>query len=160
MNNACIIAACAVNSRNQKKAHNMYAHYFDKDFEIYYHINFRMYLHFRPITVVAPTGETFYIGSYYAPVLMNEIKPITLEAQSIAKQHTFSLKASKCKNGPDKYIEEHIDDFTSSQIWGYAKEEIISMYLDKVNKKYNIDLDKSSLDYTTQYCWEVECDVC
>jgi hypothetical protein len=158
MNSACIIAACAANARrNNDKGHNMYAHYFTKDYEFYYKVHFRMYLHFMPVSFVKYDKEV-YLGSIFAPYKQFALETATTEPRSIAKQWTFSIKASKCPKGPDKYVKDNLEQFTSSDVWKYSKEELIEEYVTEMQNKYNILIDKSALDYTVQYCWNVVCE--
>jgi hypothetical protein len=117
-----------------------------------------MYLHFKPIDIVAPTGEDNYIGSIYAPVIQRELKRVHIDAQSIMYPWSFSVRADKCSNGIDDYIQEHISEYENSSIWELGKEEILNKYLDEIKRKYNVILDKNSPDYTIQYCWEVDCE--
>jgi hypothetical protein len=157
MNSACIIAACAAGAHNrQKKNHNMYTQYFDKNFEIYYKVNFRMYLHFLPITYVKHTNEV-YLGSIYAPYNQIALETVCTEPKSIAKQHSFTIRANKCPNGPEAYIKDNLEKFTSSDIWKQYKEELINVYLVEMQEKYNIIIDRTALDYTEQFCWNIEC---
>jgi hypothetical protein len=157
MNSACIITACAAHRRTSQ-GHNNYAYYTTKDYELYYRVHFRMYLHFKPIDIVAPTGEDNYIGSIYAPVIQRELKRVHIDAQSIMYPWSFSVRADKCSNGIDDYIQEHISEYENSSIWELGKEEILNKYLDELKRKYNVILDKNSPDYTIQYCWEVDCE--
>lgn len=159
MNSACIIAACAANSRNNpiNRGPWMYTACIDNKLEIYYKINFRMYFHFNSIRVVRPVEEA-YTGSVYAPVKTLFVQPVIVNARTIAKAYSFSVIASKCPNGPDKYVEDNLERFTNSAVWESAKEEIINEYLENIKQKYNIILDKNSLDYSIQYCWDVDCD--
>lgn len=156
MNSACIIAACAAGARRRNEQKN-YSQYFDSNLELYYKVNFRMYIHFNRVKAIRPT-EDVYIGSIYAPFKAIMIEPVLIEACSVAKQHTFSLAASKCPNGPDKYIEENLEKYISSTIWKIDRDEIIEKYKQDIKNKYNIILDNSYLDYSVQYCWEIECD--
>ncbi len=155
MNSACIIAACAASARRQQESKN-YSQYFTKDLELYYRVNFRMYVHFNSIKAIRPT-EDVLIGSIYAPFKVTMIEPVTIEACSVAKQHSFSLRASKCPKGPDAYVKENLNKYTSSGIWQIAKKEIIDKYKQDIKDKYNIILDDSYLSYSIQYCWEIDC---
>ena len=155
MNSACIIAACAASARRQQESKN-YSQYFTQDLELYYRVNFRMYVHFNSIKAIRPT-EDVLIGSIYAPFKVTMIEPVTIEACSVAKQHSFSLRVSKCPKGPDAYIKENLNKYTSSGIWQIAKKEIIDKYKQDIKDKYNIILDDSYLSYSIQYCWEIDC---
>ena len=154
MNNACLIAACAAASRRNQNP-RLYTTYIDFKDNTYYKVNFRMYLHFNPIMIVCPEEEG-YVGSYFAPVLTNFIKTVQLESKTIAQQHSFMINSKKCKNGIDKYIENNLESFTGSTIWNLYRNEIIDKYVTDINRKYNIELDKSSVDYSIQFVYEVD----
>lgn len=154
MNSACIIAACAANARARQQKDNYKQYITNKDFEVYYKVNFRMYLHFNSITIVSPT-EKAYLGSIFAPYEVTCVKPVKVPATTIAKARTFSVQAKKCVNGPDQYVKDNLSRFENSEIWESEKFKIESEYLNDIEKRYNIILDRSSLDYTVQFCWDI-----
>lgn len=159
MNNACLIAACAAASRRNNKPKE-YATWFTTDnFDLYYIVNFRMYFYFNSLKAVTPIKKplTNPFGGFI-PESVTYIKPITIEGKTIAKSHSFPLKADKCKNGPKKYVEENLERYTTSSVWDSAKEEIIEMYLEEIKNTYGIILERNSISYTTQYCWNIECE--
>ena len=157
MNSACLIAACAVTARRNNN-HKMYARYFDSNFNVYYRFKIRKYYHFEPMMLVKPTYEPCYMGSIYAPFCQSEVQltPIKVDAKTIAVEHSFSVNEKKCPNGVENYIKDNLERLTTSTIWYMSDDQVLDMYTSELNKKYNIDLDKSSLSYTNQYCWEVE----
>jgi hypothetical protein len=159
MNSACIIAACAANGRatTTKQSHNNYAHYFTKDFELYYVIKLRKYYHFEPMTLVTPEESPCYIGSIYAPVKLDVmLKPVFLDAKTIAIEHQFSIRADKCVGGVDDFVKNNLERLTTSGVWYDSDDQVLNKYISEINRKYNIDLDRSSLKYTNQFCWEIE----
>ena len=157
MNNACLIASAAVTAR-RNNGHNMYAHYLDRDFDIYYKFKIRKYYHFEPMMLVKHTYELCYMGSIYAPFCESEVQltPIKVDARSIAIECSFTVYEKNCPNGVENYIKDNLERLTTSSIWFDSDKQALDMYITELNKKYNIDLDKSSLKYTNQYCWEVE----
>ena len=157
MNNACLIASAAATTRRNNN-HNRYTHYFDKDFNIYYRFKIRKYYHFEPMILVEPKYEPCYIGSMYAPICQSEIQltPIKVDAKTIAIEYSFSVYEKNCPNGIDNYIEDNFERLTNSGVWYDSNRQALDLYATELNKKYNINLDKSSLRYTNQYCWEVE----
>ena len=157
MNNACLIAAAAVTAR-RNNGHNMYAHYFDRDFNVYYKFKIRKYYYFEPMVLVKPTYEPCYMGSIYAPFCQSEVQltPIKVDAKTIAVEHSFSVCEKNCPNGIDNYIKDNLERLINSSIWYDSDRQTLDLYVTELNKKYNINLDKSSLRYTNQYCWEVE----
>lgn len=165
MVSACLIAACASGgntlTEEQKRKESMYNQYLTPDFDLYYIVKLRKYYHFEPMTLVKANYEPCYVGSIYAPILQSEVQlnPVKVEAKSITVEHTFSLRADKCKNGVDNYIRDNLDRYTESGIWYTSDREAIDLYVTELNKRYNIDLDPKSLTYTNQFCWEVESDV-
>lgn len=157
MNNACLSAAAAVTAR-RNSGYNMYAHYFDRDFNIYYIFKIRKYYHFEPMMLAKTTYEPCYMGSIYAPFCQSEVQltPIKVDAKSIAVEHTFTVYEKNCPNGIDNYIEDNLERLTNSGIWFDSDRQALDLYVTELNKRYNIDLDPKSLTYTNQYCWEVE----
>ena len=141
--NAALIAACAVSSRRdrQPKLHRyLFADNFD---ELYYEINFRMYIHFNSIDFITTDDVSLF-------------KRVKIEPQSIVKQRSFMLAVDKCPKGPDKYVEENIHKYIDSYLWEIDKKEIINKYKSEIEKKYNIIIDNRYFDYNIQYIWEVE----
>jgi hypothetical protein len=159
MNSATIIAACAVSARRRNSAN--YTQYFTKDFEFYYVVKLRKYYHFEPMTLVKANYEPCYVGSIYAPILQSDVQitPVRIEAKTVGVEKIFTVYSKNCPNGIDNYVEENIDRYVESGVWAMTDREVLYTYIDELNKKYNIELDKDSLKYTTQYCWEVESDV-
>ena len=157
MNNACLIAAAAVTAR-RNNSHNMYAHYFDRDFNIYYRFKIRKYYHFEPMMLVKPAHEPCYMGSIYAPYCQSEVQlsPVKVDAKTIAIEHSFSVYEKDCPNGVDNYIKDNLERLTVSSVWFDSDRQALDLYVNELNKRYNIDLDHSSLAYTNQFCWEVE----
>lgn len=160
MNNACLMASAVVTARRNNN-HNMYGHYFDRDFDIYYRFKIRKYYHFEPMMLVKPTYEPCYIGSIYAPICQSEVQltPIKVDAKTIIVEHSFSVYAKNCPNGVDNYIKDNLERLTTSNIWYNSDKQALDLYVTELNKRYNINLDPKSLTYTNQFCWEVDCDV-
>lgn len=129
--------------------------FFTRDCEPYFNVNFKMYLHFNSLQAVTPT-EIAYTGSVYAPIKNIIIKPIVIPANTLVGQYSFSLKNYKCPKGPADFVEKNLLRFTGSAVWDTIKEKLINDYLKFIENKYNIILEKRSLDYTTQYCWEIQ----
>lgn len=155
MNNCHIIAACQV----AKKGHNNYGHYIDfNNGQIYYKVNLRKYYHFEPTLIVTPIYEPLYIGSVYAPICQCEVQvsPVKIEAQTIAIEHCFYVYDKQCPEGIDNYIKKNLNKFITNNVWYDSDRQALDLYTTELNRKYNIDLDKNSLRYTNQYCWEVE----
>ena len=157
MNSACLIATCAAASRRNNN-HNMYAHYIDRDFNIYYRFKIRKYYHFEPMMIVKPTYEPCYMGSIYAPFCQSQVQltPIKVDAKTIAVEHSFSVYEKNCPDGVDTYIKDNLERLLNNGVWYDSDRQALDLYITELNRKYNIDLDKSSLRYTNQYCWEVE----
>lgn len=157
MNNACLIAAAAVTARRNND-HNMYAHYFDRDFDSYYRFKIRKYYHFEPMMLVKPTYEPCYMGSIYAPFCQSEVQltPVKVDAKTIAIEHIFSVYEKNCPNGVDNYIKDNLERLITSSVWFDSDRQALDLYVTELNRKYNINLDRNSLIYTNQYCWEVE----
>jgi hypothetical protein len=163
MVSACLIAACAANgklSAEQKLKESRYNQYFTKDFELYYKVKLRKYYHFEPMTLITKetTGYSKFFGGHFchSDVLL---RPVQVEAKSIAVEHHFTLRADLCKNGVDNYIKENLSRYTESSIWNSSDIEALDLYITELNRKYGIDLDPKSLKYTNQFCWEVDTDV-
>lgn len=160
MNSACLIASAAVTAR-RNNGHNMYAHYFDRNFNIYYKFKIRKYYHFEPMMLVKPTYEPCYMGSIYAPFCQSDVQvtPIKVDAKTIAVEHSFSVYEKNCPNGVDNYIRDNLERLINSGVWYDSDRQALDLYITELNERYNIDLDPKSLTYTNQFCWEVESDV-
>lgn len=157
MNSASLLGAAAVTTR-RNNGHNRYAHYFDREFDIYYRFKIRKYYHFEPMMLVKPTYEPCYVGSIYAPICQSEVQltPIKVDAKTIAVEHSFSVYEKNCPNGIDNYIKDNLERLINSNIWYDSDRQAFNLYVTELNRKYNINLDKGYLRYTNQYCWEVE----
>ena len=157
MNSACLIAACAVNSRRNNEY--KYKKYIDKELNLYYIVKYRMYLHFNSIEAIILDK----INSNLSPRLDGFIpqgcsltKRVKIEPRTICKQYTFSVDSKKCYTGIDDYIKDNKSKFEDSSIWDMYKYELINMYKKWVEDKYNVVLDDSYLDYNIQFCYEIE----
>ena len=157
MNSACIIAACAANARRHNEQSTP-KEYLTKKLEVYYKVRFRMYLHFNSITTIIPSAEEVFVGSIFAPVKVHELKTITIPASTIAREHIFSVAASKCPNGPDRYVEDNLERFKNSLVWSFYKHELTDKYKADVKDKFGVTLEDSAVDCTIQYCWEIDCE--
>ena len=157
MNSASLLGAAAVTAR-RNNMHNRYAHYFDGEFDIYYRFKIRKYYHFEPMMLVKPTYEPCYIGSIYAPICQSEVQltPIKADAKTIAVEHSFWVYEKNCPKGIDNYIKDNLERLINSGVWYDSDRQALDLCVSELNRKYNINLDKSSLRYTNQYCWEVE----
>ena len=155
MNNDCLITATTVLENN---GHNMYAHYINRIPDRYYRFKIRKYYHFEPIMLVKPTYEPCYMGSIYAPFCQSEVQltPVEVNARTIAIEHVFSINEKNCPNGIGRYIKNNFERLINNNVWYDSDRQALDLYVTGLNRKYNIDLDKSSLRYTNQFCWEVE----
>lgn len=151
--NACLLAAAARavvrNSRNDNASYGIVS----RRSETYFNIRFRITLRFLPVRVVKLANElTLFSGD------LTRIKSIATEtdALTLCKQHVVQVPAKECPNGPNRFVQDNLDKFTSSTVFKDIKEELIQNYIDDMRKKYNIDLTEGDLDYTTHYFWEVD----
>ena len=147
MNAACIIAACAAGSVRRQQQNKEPKVYFTSNFDIFYVVKIRKYLHFRPITTVHIVPDDLF---------GNRLESIHIDGQTIATQHNLSIDGDKCHNNPHQFVKENIERYKHSSLWDVETEEMIVKYLSYVKNNYNIELDRSALDYTEQFCWEVE----
>jgi Holliday junction resolvase RusA-like endonuclease len=109
------------------------------------------------MTLVTPEESPCYIGSIYAPIKLDVmLKPVFLDAKTIAIEHQFSIRADKCVGGVDNFVKNNLERLTTSGVWYDSDDQALDMYISEINRKYNIDLDRSSLKYTNQFCWEIE----
>ena len=155
MNSACIIAACAAHARNTTI--KPVTQQLTEDLEIYFTVKFRYYLHFNQIKTVKPNGAKMGIfnNSEYAVSDMSIICPVIIPATTLAEERQFTFRKSQCPKGPDAFIKEHLEEFTQSGIWLLSQDNLVYKYIDDVQKKYGILLDRSAVDFSTQFCWEV-----
>jgi hypothetical protein len=151
---ACVIAACASNANRKQPEQNCPSFHLSDNYELYYKVNFKMFIKFKSLTLVKPVGVK-EVGSIYAPLKTIEVRPFKTSSTTFAKAHCFSLLASKCPKGPDKYVKENLEQFTSSTVWQLYRDEIISSYLKYLEQEYSVRLTKESLDYDIEYIWEV-----
>ena len=90
-----------------------------------------------------------------------------IEPKSLAVQHTFAISPHKdnsvgigkyLKHDLQKYIEWNLDRFTTSNVWRTSDLEIEKLYKDFIKNTYGISLETrlQDLNYTTQFCYEIE----
>ncbi len=149
--NACLLAAAAMNAARNRNNESVCGTSRIST-EICFKIRFRMDIHFQPIRIVKITEETVAFDDLLVP----KFTIINTDDLKLSKLHTFSLSSKECPQGPDKYVQENLDWYTSSEVWQSAKEEMINNYLIYTKEKYNTDLIEQDLDYTTHYSWEVD----
>jgi len=147
LNSACIIAACAANARQNRELVQQKHHCSLTNLpEVLYKIRLRMYIDFESIRLTVAVED----------VCSAFFKSISIPSKSIAIEDLFTIGASKCPAGPDKYMEENLDIITSSIFWQRTKEEIIDKYLADIKNKHNIIVDKSYINYNIRYSWEID----
>ena len=130
--------------------------YFTSDDELYYSVTFRKYYHFEPIEVITSRDDLCnLLYSGIIPQVDCMLYTVQVPADSIFVAHTFSVAASKCKDGIDKYIKDNLDRFETSDVWDNSDNEILSKYISDINRRYDIELDIKAPIYTNQFCWEV-----
>lgn len=154
MNSACIIAACAAASRAAQQSNKKVNDNAGANLEIYYKVKLRKYYYFDAMTLVSFV-DNYYTGSIYAPVITPYFKPVKVPARTVGIEHVFTVPASRCPNGIDRYIKENLKTFDESPIWKSYDNKVIFKYIDELNEEFKIDLDPSSLTYKSQFCWEV-----
>jgi hypothetical protein len=162
MNSACVIAACSNGA--YKKEHEPYSEYIDSDFNVFYVLKVRKYYHFEPMILV--TNQTDLCTNLFGKYICQSdvlLKTVKAEPKSLFIEHHFSIYKDKCSNSIGKnvfeYVEQNIERFISSSVWDSSDEQALNTYIKELNRKYNITIDKNSLEYTNQFCWEVELDV-
>lgn len=117
----------------------------------YYKVIVRQYIHFNPINIPIPIGE-YYYGSIYAPYKQLDLKIVTIQSDTYMQQHSFTIKDYNVENHFDKVKEQ----ISNSDIFKLYESELVKRYLDEIKEKYNVVLDRNSVDYYTQLCFEVK----
>lgn len=125
------------------------------DGKTYYCVSFRMYLHFDSLSIPVPSTDV-YRGSIFAPVKLKGTKMITTAPHSIFASKSFRIDTNKVSQSIESYVINNIDTYREDHYWDMMRRLTISDYVEYLNKKYNIDLDPSSLSYSVQYCWSVD----
>ena len=152
MNSACLIAACAANSRarrkDEEKANSLVE-------ELYYKVNLRKYYHFNPMSLADFTAQVCEPAEPNTSVAQMPIKIVNIDSRSSVVQQSFSVRASKCPNGIDNYIKENLAQITSSEDWQELDKQAMADYIKYVNLIYGVKLTPDAVLYTTEYYWEV-----
>ena len=152
MNSACLIAACAANSRARRKDEEKAKSPVE---DLYYKVTLRKYYRFDPLSLADFTThicEPAKPNTYAAPM---PIKIVNIDSRSSAVQQSFSVRASKCPEGIDNYIKENLAQITSSDDWLELDKQVINDYIKYVDLMYNIKLHAEDVLYITEYYWEV-----
>ena len=153
MNNAHLIAACAVSKRNQNpKKYNLFTNHRS---DYCYALVFTMYVHFNRISIMCPDEEECFVGSYFAPIPSIHFKTEEIEPQTVARNHSFMLCLKHLDCSIDTYVDKNINRYINSKVWDLYKDEIIDNYISDIERKYNVKVDKKYVDYSTQFIWEV-----
>jgi hypothetical protein len=88
------------------------------------------------------------------PVL--EVTPVVIGARTHALLSSFLVKESRCPNGIDAYIKNNLDMITLTDEWKARHAKVLEDYCSVVKQEYNIEVDPTQLNYTTEYYWEVK----
>ena len=162
MNPAVVITACAT-SHNQSKAQDTeptYKEYFDNNFNLYYILKVRKYYHFEPMMIVVPDDschQNNFKNDYIPQTVL--VRPTKVESKTLALEYQFSIRADKCKDSLVNYVKNNITRYENSDVWRNSDKQVTDMYLQDISNTYNINLDRNSLKYTNQFCWEIETNV-
>ena len=151
MNSACLIAACAANSRARRNSAPKPVY----TGEYYYKVNLRKYYHFNPMSLADFTTQICKHVEPNTSAAPMPIKIVNIDTRSSAVQQSFSVRASKCPNGIDSYIRENLEQITSSDGWLELDKQVINDYIKYVDLMYNIKLHAEDILYTAEYYWEV-----
>jgi hypothetical protein len=151
--NACLLAAAAMNSIRNSRSENTSHSLSSRRSETYFNIRFRITLRFLPVRAVKLTNELVLFND---DLRLPKLTVIETDALTLCKQHMFQLPSKECPTGPNRFVQENLDEFTSSTVLQGIKEELIHNYIDDMSRKYNIHLTEGDLDYTVHYSWEVE----
>lgn len=153
-NNNCLTASTIA---HRKEDCNMYFYPFDNNPDNYYRFKIRKYYHFEPMTLVNFTYKPRCIGPIFVPLCQSKIQlmPVKVDAKTIFIEHVYSIHKFNCPHGIDIYIKDNLEKIVNEGVWHDSDAQALDLYVTELNKKYNIDLDKSSLRYTNQYCWEM-----
>lgn len=150
--NTALIAACA--TVGKVKENKWPTYYTNFQGATYIDVKVRMYVHFRPMTIVAPIGYSYY-GSIYAPYKILDVRPIQLRGRSKCIQHSFKVDINKVHN-ISAYIKDRINDINMQGIWHFYECEMVHEYREWIKSNYNTNVSADSFDYTIQFCSEVE----
>lgn len=148
---ACIVAACAANSRARKKEEPVHI----STEELYYKVTLRKYYYFKPTTIIGKGLGTQYLVLNDESIPVREITPVALGARTYAMSSSFSVKESLCPKGIDGYIRNNLDKITSTDEWKAMHAKTLADYCKDVKIQYDVDIDPAYVNYTTEYYWEV-----
>ena len=151
MNSACIIAACAANSRARIKEEPVHI----RTEELYYKVTLRKYYYFQPVVVLPQTAIHEYpvLDDDIIPVM--SISPTVVSAKTYGITSSFSVKESLCPNGIDEYIRNNLDKITFTTEWKTMHAKTLADHCSYVKQEYGVDIDPTYVNYTTEYYWEV-----
>jgi hypothetical protein len=149
---ACIIAACAANARARKKEEPVHI----PTEELYYKVTLRKYYYFKPVIVLPTTPEYEYpvLNDDVIPVI--QISPTAISAKTYGIASNFSVKDTKCPRGIDAYIRENLEHITSTDEWKVRHAKVLEDYCKDIKIQYDVDIDPTRVNYTTEYYWEVK----
>ena len=142
---ACIIAACAANARARRNGEPVSL----PVEEYYYKVAIREYNHFKPMQMSLPLEYNESSNTY-------SMRAVSIAPSTIAFVGGITVKESMCHNGIDAYIRDNLDRITAMDEWKARHAEMLADYCSSLKQEYGIDIDHTSLDYTTEYYWEVK----
>ena len=149
---ACIIAACAANARARRKEEPIHI----PTDELYYKVTLRKHYYFKPTAIIGNSNRVDFpvLNDDIIPVL--EVTPVVVGARTYALMSSFSVKESRCPNGIDEYIRNNLDKITSTDEWKARHAKVLEDYCSIIKQEYDIEVDPTQLNYTTEYYWEVK----
>lgn len=120
---------------------------------LYTCIPIRMHVHFNPITITAPKGFA-YGGSIYAPYKFLVTHPTTVPAVSYNFVRGFYVDTDKCElDDVDVYLYGHYEEYIKDDGWQSPLEHFIDTYIKDINQKYNVNLDRNSIDMSIHFTY-------
>lgn len=154
MNTACIIAACVANSHSRNKQ-NINCNN-DLLENTYYKVTFEKYYYFKSVSIYIPEVAICSAFSTMEQLLTTSttFKIVRVPESTLAASHSFWISSSECRAGITKYIQDNLDSIMSYPIWQVYDEQVLHNYKAMLNKKYSIDVNSMSFEYTTKFFWE------
>ena len=82
-------------------------------------------------------------------------KLVTIDSKTLGKSYMFSFTIDTEKETLNKYIEENLERYLTSEIWQVVDQEATKLYIEEINKEYDFYIKPGQYTCSTSARWVV-----
>ena len=135
VNVAAIVAASQVNKQESATEGTYISRYIDYELVIYKYYKF-------PVTKLL-VGE------------LSNAKVVTVDSKTLGKSYMFSFTLDTEKETVNTYIENNLERYLNSNIWQLVDQEAAQVYINEINKEYDLCIKPGQYSCSTSTHWAV-----